>query len=511
MQAEIMTVDHYQRLIDRGWRRSGTWLYKPSNDKACCVQHTIRLDVRQFVPTKKQAQIVSKVHRTVAHFETPSEAPLTGTTDEVAMEDDRTSDSNSDHGARDGNLVSELTELLRRVVLTAASSFSLPAERFDPNKVQVRESTGKQKLLADFSSPVAIQLAASCKKAGVPVDGVTQLANRIAAELAPMEAGAFGRVDSILDVSVSDNGYLNFKLKSPEIVMPDLGSEQSGGKSKQKVNEHKSNHPKTTPSSRLESILDHINKMEQDGDLTVSTVPSSFSEEEFEVYVRYQTVVHHDRRDKLSVKQYTNFLVESPLIPEPFPTGEGVGYGSFHQIYRTRKGQIVAVGVVDILPKCLSSVYLFYDPTFSKFSPGIYSAIREIYTVQQLSALAPSLHYYYMGFYIHTCPKMRYKGDYHPSELLCPITQTWVPLDKCIPLLETRKYGKLAAEDTTEYKLDESTVGSALNRIPILLPSGECRLPQLMEASQEVLKSPLSQYVTRVGPELASEIHLSFG
>lgn len=36
---------------------------------------------------------------------------------------------------------------------------------------------------------------------------------------------------------------------------------------------------------------------------------------------------------------------------------------------------------------------------------------------------SPSLKYYYMGYYIHTCPKMRYKADYTPSELLCPSQQ----------------------------------------------------------------------------------------
>lgn len=36
---------------------------------------------------------------------------------------------------------------------------------------------------------------------------------------------------------------------------------------------------------------------------------------------------------------------------------------------------------------------------------------------------SPSLRYYYMGYYIHTCPKMRYKADYTPSELLCPSQQ----------------------------------------------------------------------------------------
>jgi hypothetical protein len=36
------------------------------------------------------------------------------------------------------------------------------------------------------------------------------------------------------------------------------------------------------------------------------------------------------------------------------------------------------------------------------------------------AAVSTQLRYYYMGFYIHTCPKMKYKADYQPSELLCP-------------------------------------------------------------------------------------------
>lgn len=35
-----------------------------------------------------------------------------------------------------------------------------------------------------------------------------------------------------------------------------------------------------------------------------------------------------------------------------------------------------------------------------------------------------------MGFYIQDNQKMAYKGDYRPSELLCPITYRWVPLDE---------------------------------------------------------------------------------
>lgn len=33
----------------------------------------------------------------------------------------------------------------------------------------------------------------------------------------------------------------------------------------------------------------------------------------------------------------------------------------------------------------------------------------------QASLQLPDLQYYYMGYYIHSCPKMRYKADYSPS------------------------------------------------------------------------------------------------
>jgi hypothetical protein len=133
--------------------------------------------------------------------------------------------------------------------------------------------------------------------------------------------------------------------------------------------------------------------------------------------------------------------------------------------------------------RCLSSVYLYWDPDLAPLAPGKISALLEIEWVaqhmvacglprdpsasataaggpqqqtrsprggqpppQRPAATAPwlaaamaaahaagggrapeagtaastQLRWYYMGFYIHTCPKMRYKAEYAPSELLCP-------------------------------------------------------------------------------------------
>lgn len=59
-----------------------------------------------------------------------------------------------------------------------------------------------------------------------------------------------------------------------------------------------------------------------------------------------------------------------------------MGYGSFHQQYWL-DGRIVAVGVIDILPACVSSVYLYYHPDFTSLSLGSYSALRSVIPGQQ--------------------------------------------------------------------------------------------------------------------------------
>ena len=115
--------------------------------------------------------------------------------------------------------------------------------------------------------------------------------------------------------------------------------------------------------------------------------------------------------------------------------------GSYHQQYRI-DGVLIAVGVIDVLPTGISSVYSFYDPELSggklNFNLGKFTALREIEWVRRASKYRPNLKYYYLGFYIHSCQKMRYKAEYKPSELLCPVSKSWIKyeqandyLDKC--------------------------------------------------------------------------------
>jgi hypothetical protein len=61
-----------------------------------------------------------------------------------------------------------------------------------------------------------------------------------------------------------------------------------------------------------------------------------------------------------------------------------------------------------------------------------------------------------MGFYCYTCQKMRYKGQYHPSEILCPVTNNFVDLDCNLDKVKHNKYIQLSNE-TPNDELVKST------------------------------------------------------
>jgi len=72
-----------------------------------------------------------------------------------------------------------------------------------------------------------------------------------------------------------------------------------------------------------------------------------------------------------------------------------------------------------------------------------------------------------LGFYIHSCPKMRYKGRYSPSFLACPETYAWQPMEACRPLLDRAAYSRLdpnpAAVDR-DLPRDQLDLGVLCNR-----------------------------------------------
>lgn len=157
-----------------------------------------------------------------------------------------------------------------------------------------------------------------------------------------------------------------------------------------------------------------------------------FTQEKLELFQNYQEHVHGD------IPSFQSFLCNSPLVRDSVydhVTGRLKQLGSYHQCYRL-DGRLIAIGVLDLLPHCVSGVYAIYHSDYEKWNFGKLTALREA-----SMALEEGYGYYYMGYYIHSCQKMRYKGDYQPQYFLDLDTLGWERLDdQATKLMEGGKY-----------------------------------------------------------------------
>ena len=46
--------------MNRGWLRSGCFLYQPENHRTCCPNLAIRLDVAKYTPSKSQLRVLRR-------------------------------------------------------------------------------------------------------------------------------------------------------------------------------------------------------------------------------------------------------------------------------------------------------------------------------------------------------------------------------------------------------------------------------------------------------------------
>ena len=199
-----------------------------------------------------------------------------------------------------------------------------------------------------------------------------------------------------------------------------------------------------------------VNPLENDFESSV--------EASYEIFRKFQMQIHNEPEEKCEKKHFYQFCVESPLILEDGPPGMGIKYGSYHQQYWV-DDILVMVGVLDIIPQGVLCNYLYYNPDYRFISPGVYSALCEIGFTQRLRRTNPALQYYYMGFYVHDCPKMNYKRHYHSSYLLCPITYCYVELEAARKKLDKERHCQFSDESAQAETID-------YNLVPIFNPLG---------------------------------------
>lgn len=138
--------------------------------------------------------------------------------------------------------------------------------------------------------------------------------------------------------------------------------------------------------------------LRRNADLHVTVDLPVATEEKLDLYNRYNTIWHGGAT--LTLDDLEESLYESCVETIEFT-------------YRAPQGELLAVGLCDVAPESLSSVYFYFAPEAAARSLGTYGALRELDFAAQ-----HSIPHYYLGYWIADCDSMRYKSNFVPHELL---------------------------------------------------------------------------------------------
>ncbi|XP_034519266.1 arginyl-tRNA--protein transferase 1 isoform X11 [Ailuropoda melanoleuca] len=324
MWAHSMTVQDYQDLIDRGWRRSGKYVYKPVMNQTCCPQYTIRCRPLQFQPSKSHKKVLKKMLKFLAK----------GEISKGNCEDEPMEPTMEDTVAGDFALINKLDIQCDLKTLSDDLKESFEGEEKkkgkSPKKEEPKELIQSQHIEEKLGSgepshPLKVHTAPKPGKGADLSKPPCRKAKEIRKErkrLKLMQQKPAGELEGF-----------QAQGEPPSLFPP-------------KAN--KSNQPKSLEDLIFESLPENASHKLEVRVVRSSPPSSQFKatfQESYQVYKRYQMVIHKDPPDKPTVSQFTRFLCSSPL-----------------------------------------------------------------------------------------------EGQYRPSDLLCPETYVWVPIEQCLSSLENSKY-----------------------------------------------------------------------
>jgi arginine-tRNA-protein transferase len=132
-------------------------------------------------------------------------------------------------------------------------------------------------------------------------------------------------------------------------------------------------------------------------------------EERLALYGAYQAQQHGEHAQSADATSYRRFLVDTVT-------------DTVELSWRDRDDKLVAVGVLDVTPDALSSVYFYWAPELKKLSLGTYSALVEIDLCKRWNK-----RHYYLGYLVPGSRTMSYKASFPGAEVW--EGERWLPLE----------------------------------------------------------------------------------
>ena len=256
---------------------------------------------------------------------------------------------------------------------------------------------------------------------------------------------------NINNLKINNNVYNNDNNKTNNYKIGENGTKDQK-KKKEKIPKEKyifDYFPELVNEPEIYLPLKHNYSIELTNQITLSP-----TEERFLIYNKYQRAVHNENS---TLQTYNNnwglSIIEKKKIPLPEDLSQKTKhpelypeyYGTYNLVHRI-DGKIIAVTVIDIMPKSLESVYCYYDPDYSFLDLGVFTVIREIEYLKSFQNLINNnMIYYSMGEMCQSCQKLRYKGNYFPTEIMDHYTGNYVLLtDEVKQLIGDNKCHHLA-------------------------------------------------------------------
>ncbi|MEY3172190.1 MAG: hypothetical protein RLZZ436_103 [Planctomycetota bacterium] len=158
--------------------------------------------------------------------------------------------------------------------------------------------------------------------------------------------------------------------------------------------------PEFQPSRSQRRVLTRVSRSL---DIRLHVQKPSVTPEHIQLYNLYHSDMH-DRR------QWPLRQIERREYSEAFLDGDF----SFAREFQYRlDGKLIALGLVDVTPNTLSSVYFFHHPDYRSFALGTWSVLQELEFARRNDR-----QWLHMGFYISECQSMNYKNRFQPYEIL---------------------------------------------------------------------------------------------
>ena len=468
MTLNQIPIDIYQHLINKGWTRCGNRFYKRNYEKCCCKLYQPRLNINNFKISKEQKKVMKRFKKY-----------LQGDLELNKMYNVKFNMNNVDNQNNHKEKIKEEDPIQNKIfnklkIFISLQKFRDILKKYIQNQDDINEiyqktlstkirSNNNKKMDYDYSCDLIFiikNVLISLRKKNITdnkfninvienkikniqLDDINEVSENFINEIKNEFINFYKYEQDYKIISFNEKtGHINFKIVNKNNINiinkePKIPKQEKNAINK--INE--------INNKKEKYIFDYFKEIVDEPDLYLplkhiytleltDKIHLEATDERFLLYKKYQLRVH---KEYPTIDSYNNFIGLTPLIikkeikyPDNFimktkhPAIYPKYYGTYNLIHRI-DGIIIAVTCIDILPNYMLSCYCYYDPDWSFLDLGVFTAIREIEYMKSFQELIDkNFMYYSMEEMSQSVTKLKYKGNYFPTEIVDHYSEKYV-------------------------------------------------------------------------------------